>query len=216
MLKKEQKQFCFIKIIASNKILKKWLNKYSPRNKRRKFRAELLSGVENPINCIPKTEIKMFRSEIACVLDCHNTKYTNLDGMTIEEFLLQEHQKLCNKIAYKWSNRNKNYSHEDLYCESILAMLDSIYNYSDEKTAFLTYSWHVLTNHLYRYVNRNSLFGPPSDKEIELHIKFDKLNQVLNNPDEVYERLNFSNEDIFGKADDNTILPPDRPEKLLL
>ena len=118
----------------------------------------------------------------------------------IETEMISAFYALVNKHVRAWIKRANGTiaDYDDYLQEALLALLDSIYSYTEENVAFTTYAWHVIHNRMSNVANVNNPF-PLTHEAMVLLAKYekavDKSNRYVTDYD-IFELCGFNEDEI--------------------
>jgi DNA-directed RNA polymerase specialized sigma subunit len=187
-LTKKAEEKCLDLLVQANVLLKKWAECFGAR-KSREFRKLLFKGHRDKAamaeveQSIPVTLLDEFRQERQFIIAIHVTKYPDLDNRTVEFAMLCGYSGLGRKHAKRWFAQNgegNGMSLDDYKNEAYLAILDSIYGYTDRTISFSSFAWASLKNRMIACTNKCNLLCPLTNPDLELLARYEDTRKTFN------------------------------------
>ena len=188
-LTKKAEEKCLDLLVRANILLKKWAECFGAR-KSREFRKLLFKGHRDKVvmaeveQAIPVTLLDEFRQERQFIIAIHVTEYPDLDNRTVEFAMLCGYSALARKHAKRWFAQNgegNGMSLGDYINEAYMALLDSIYGYTDPSMGtFSNFAWNSLKNRMIACTNRCNLLCPLTNPDLELLARYEEARRSFN------------------------------------
>lgn len=187
-LSKKAEEKCLDMLVTANVMLKKWAEFYGAR-KAREFRAKLFKGHRDKAvmaqleEKIPANLHPCFRSERQFIIAIHVAEQPDLGNRTVEFAMLCGFAGLARKHAKRWFAQNGEgggMSMSDYLSEAYIAVLDSIYGYTDRSITFGSFAWASLKNRMQTATNKCNLLCPLTNVDLELLARFESAKKTFN------------------------------------
>lgn len=184
-LSKDQKKKALEILGRGNVLLKKW-SLFFPPKKYRQFRNAVMDGSKNPKyngkESIPANKLKEFHDDLPFMTAIRHNRYSDLDGRSVEQTILEGFSALAKRHARKWSLEGDpvGLTKQDFLQEAYMTVVEAMYSWLPERNVDIsTFIWTALKNRMSNVVNQGNMLCPLTNEDLQLMSRFERVKRTM-------------------------------------
>ena len=169
-----------------NVLLKKW-SIFFPPKKYRQFRNAVMEGSKNPKyngkESIPANKLDEFHDDLPFMTAIRHNRYSDLDGRSVEQSILEGFAALAKRHAKKWSLEGDpvGLTKQDFLQEAYMTVIEAMYSWLPQHNVDIsTFIWTALKNRMSNVVNQQgNMLCPLTNPDLALMSRFERTKRDM-------------------------------------